>query len=168
MPKMLVIIIAAFLMIAGGVVSAMQHFELGPFAPDEGAEAKPGGKKLSIFSKTKEPPRFLSMDRLVMPIIQGDRITAKLQMALKLETDRDREKKLRKLLPRLKDALFRDLHGYFPRAMSSKNGVDLAMLKERLMIIGERAIGKGLMDDILVQEYMIDKPGAPPRRSPGK
>jgi hypothetical protein len=108
------------------------------------------------------------MDRLVMPIIQGDRITAKLQMALKLETDRDREKKLRKLLPKLKDAMLRDLHGYFPRAMSSKDGVDLAMLKERLKIIGERAIGKGLMDGILVQEYMIDTPGPPaaPRGRP--
>lgn len=162
MPKVLVIVFAALLMIIGAVVSGMQQFELGPFAPDEEETLTPGGKKKASRKKSGEPPRFLAMDRLVMPIIQGDRITAKLQMELRLETDREREPKLRKLLPKLKDALFRDLHGYFPRAMARKEGVDLAMLKERLMIIGERAIGKGLMDAILIQEYLLDRPGSPP------
>ncbi len=162
MPKILVIAVAGFLLLAGAVVSGLQHFELGPFAPEEEDAATPGGNKKASTRKGGDPPRFLAMDRLVIPIIQGDRITAKLQMEIKLETDRKREPKLKKLLPKLKDALFRDLHGYFPRAMAHKDGVDLAMLKERLMIIGERAIGKGLMDAILIQEYLVDKPGSPP------
>ncbi|MDP6174764.1 MAG: hypothetical protein QGF09_11400 [Rhodospirillales bacterium] len=160
MPKILVIIIAAFLLIAGGVAGVLQHFEMGPFAPDEEIVETPGAKKRPTAKKDKKPPRFLAMEPLVVPIIQGDRIAAKLQMSLNLETDRKRSRKLRKLLPKLKDAMFRDLHGYFPRFLARKEATDLNMLKERLLIIGERAIGKGLMDRVLLQEYMLDRAGA--------
>jgi flagellar basal body-associated protein FliL len=157
MPKLLIIIVAGFLMFAGATVSIMQQMELGPFAPDEDAAAGQPGAATRPPSKTQEPPKFVTMDPLVVPVIQGNRVAATIQIQLQLETSEDKMTLLKKMMPRLKDAYIRDLHNYIPRLLRGKKELDLAMLKQRLVIIGERAIGKGLMSDVLIQS-VLDRP----------
>ena len=54
-------------------------------------------------------------------------------------------------LPRLKDAIFRDLHSYFSMQRSEDTGINVDQVKSRLMWAAERAIGKGKVREVIIQ-----------------
>ncbi len=156
MPRMLVIIIAVIIMLAGGAITVMQQMELGPFA-SKAAGGEEGGEQKAEAPKSIEPPRFISMEPLLIPLFQGDNVAATVQIQVQIETTADREPLLTKQLPRLKDAYIRDLHAYVPRLLKEKKDLDINSLKRRLTIIGNRTIGKGMIDGILIQSAMNRK-----------
>jgi len=153
MPKIIIIIFAAIILLAGGAITVMQQMELGPSAPkvDE-AEAE----KKKQAAKKKEPslPRFITMDALTIPVIQGDRVALTLQLQLQIETSEERVDDLNKNMDRLKDAYIRDLHSFIPRLYRKSNILDTEALKTRLKVIGQRTIGKGIIDSVLIQNSL--------------
>ncbi|MBT3989435.1 MAG: hypothetical protein HON14_04440 [Rhodospirillaceae bacterium] len=159
MPKLLIIILAVCILAAGGGVTVMQQMELGPFTKE--AEATPEEKAAAAAAahrkKMLEPPRYVTMEPLLIPIFQGDIVAATIQIQVQLETRGDNESIISKQMPRLKDAYIRDLHSYVPRLLRKNKELDLAALKRRLMIIGSRTIGKGLIDGVLVQSALNRK-----------
>ncbi len=60
-------------------------------------------------------------------------------------------------MPSLKNNNIRDLHAYVPRLLRKPKDLDMASLKRRLFVFGERAIGKGLIDGVLGQSAMNRK-----------
>lgn len=144
MSRIIIIVVAAFIVLAGGAITVMQQMEIGPFAKKVEAPKEDAKKP------TAEPPRFLPMDTLNVPVFANDQVVGTVQFEIQLETTPSREKKLSEQLPRLTDAFITDLRSYLPRVLRDKNNVDTEILKKRLQIIGERTIGKGLFDQVLI------------------
>jgi hypothetical protein len=143
-------VVAGFIVLAGGAITIMQQLEMGPFAPK--VEATPAAAAPRV-----DPVRFVAMDTLVVPIIQNDRVVTTIQIEIQLETTQSREPGLNKQMPKLTDAFVTDLRSYVPRILRDKDDVDTETLKKRLSIIGERAIGKGMFDAVLIQSVLERK-----------
>lgn len=153
MPKIIITAVAAIIMIVAAGVGAMKFLQWGPFAPPPEAAAS----EQASGAKPPKPPRFISMDPLVVPVIQNDAVAAIIQIQVQLEIKEENEDEVRRLLPRLADAFLRDLNGYLPRLIRSDGQLDANKVRSRLFVIGERAIGKGLIDNVLIQSVM-DQP----------
>lgn len=152
MPKMLVIIIAAFIILAGGGVTVMNQMEIGPFAPEVETAAAP--ETMSAEDRPPEVPKFLNMEPIVLSVFKGDRVAGTIQIQIQLETTAKNEAKLKRSMPTLKDAYLRDLNGYLPRLLRDKKQIDVGLVKQRLQIISERTIGKGVLDGVLIQSVL--------------
>jgi len=146
--KKLLVILAAILILAGGAVAAMKWLAIGPFEVAETAEP----------AEEKEPPKesiFIDMDPLMLPVIQGDQIAGLIQIQVKLETvGQDNAIFLKRRLTKISDAFVKDLHGFVPRLLKKKERLDVIILKDRLKVIGDRLLGKGYINDVLVQSVI--------------
>lgn len=145
MMRTIAIAVAVILMIAGGTVGIMKQLEWGPFAPKSGvAAAEP--------TKPAEPPRFLDMDLLVIPVFAEDRVVAAIQIQLKLETKGTaNEDYLNRIKPRLGDAFLRDLYAFIPRLVQKGGQLDVLAIKRRLQMVADKVAGPGKIDNVLVQ-----------------
>lgn len=150
MSRILIMVVAGFIVLAGGAITIMQQLEMGPFAAKH--EAAPAAPTTKV-----DPVRFVSMKPLNVPIIVNDRVISTIQIEIQFETTQSREQGLTKQMPKLTDAFVTDLRSYVPRILRDKNDVDTETLKKRLAIIGERAIGKGVFDAVLIQSILERK-----------
>ena len=159
MPRILIIVVAGFIVLAGGAITVMQQLEIGPFAPKPTEEAEKGGEKAVAkkSSPRNDPTRFVTLDPFVVSIIQNNGVAATVQIEIQLETTQSREPQLTKQMPRLMDAFGTDLRAFVPRHLRDHTQVDTEVLKKRLAIIGEKAIGKGLFDAVLIQNVLERK-----------
>jgi hypothetical protein len=99
------------------------------------------------------------MDVLVIPVIQGERVAATVQIQLKLETDTvDNASEIARLLPRLSDAFLRDLYGFIPRHLRKEEHLDVVLIKDRLQLVGDKVAGPGVIKNVLVQA-VLENPG---------
>jgi flagellar basal body-associated protein FliL len=150
--KKLTIILAVVVALAGATVSVLQWLQIGPFAPkteDAGSAAA---------AKPAEPPRYIDLPPLVVPVFQGDAVVANIQVSLKVEANGAAgEDKIQKIMPRLNDALLRDLYAYIPRALARKDHLDVPQLKQRLLMVSRKVAGEDAIRDILIQS-VIDNP----------
>ena len=106
-------------MIAGATVSVMKTMELGPFAPSPVvAEEGQGDGTPAPKQSQEEPPRFIDVEPLTIPVFHEDRMAATVQIHLKLEAiGEDYEEQILRLLPRISDAFLRDMHAFIPRLL---------------------------------------------------
>lgn len=138
-----------FLMLLTGVtVSAMKWAEVGPFEKEE------------VIPFDQLPVKYLDMDPLLIPLIQEGGVAAVVQMTLKLETrGEENAAELARQMPRLKDALFRDMYGFLPRLLKDREELDVYILKKRLMLTAAQTVRPGkIVSDILIQS-LTDQPG---------
>ena len=144
MPKILIIIVGVFIILAAGGFTIMQQMSIGPFAKKQ---------ELTAAQKAAMPPVYISLDTLLIPVFRGDIVAAIINFDVKLATKPDHESIIKKQAPRLVDAFIRDLHSYIPRVLRKKKklDLDLAVLGRRLMIVGDRTIGKGLIVRVVVK-----------------
>lgn len=142
-------ILAAVLILTVGVVAAMRWLAVGPFEVVEDVEEKKG---------PEEPEReaiLIDMDTLVLPVIQGDQIAGTIQIQVKLETNgQENAIFLKQRLTKVNDAFVKDLHSFIPRLLKKKERLDVIILKNRLKVVGERLLGKGYIDEVLVQSVI--------------
>ncbi len=154
--KKLVIAVAIMLMIAGATVSVLKWLNIGPFAEEE-AEAE--AVETEATGTPGEPLRFITMDVLVIPIFQGEKVVATVQIQLKLEaTNLENASEIAHMLPRLNDAFLSDLYGFIPRHLRKEEHMNLALIKERLQMVGDRVAGPGVIKSVLVQA-VLEQPG---------
>lgn len=145
MVRTIAIAVAVILMLAGGAVGIMKQLEWGPFASKESAAAAEA-------AKPAEPPRFLDMDPLVIPIFAEDRVVAAIQIQLKLETSgAANEEYLNRIKPRLGDAFLRDLYAFIPRVVQKGGQLDVLAIKRRLQTVADKVAGPGKINSVLVQ-----------------
>ncbi len=147
--KKLVIAVAVILMLAGATVSVLKWLGIGPFGGGGAVETEATG------TTPREPPRFVTMDVLVIPIFQGEKVAATVQIQLKLEaTNLENASEIARLLPRLYDAFLRDLYGFIPRHLRKKERLDVALIKDRLQMVGDKVAGPGVIKSVLVQAVL--------------
>ena len=149
--KKLVIAVAIMLMLAGATISVLKWLGIGPFG--DPAEVEATG------TTPDEPLHFVTMDVLVIPIFQGEKVAATVQIQLKLEaTNLESASEIARLLPRLNDAFLRDLYGFIPRHLRKEERLDVALIKDRLQLVGDKVAGPGVIKSVLVQA-VLENPG---------
>ncbi len=151
--KKIVIAAAVMLMLAGATVSVLKWLGIGPFGNGDAVETEATG------TTPGEPPRFVTMDVLVIPIIQGEKVASTVQIQLKLEAGTvENASEITRLLPRLSDAFLRDLYGFIPRHLRKEERLDVALIKDRLQLAGDKVAGPGVIKSVLVQA-VLENPG---------
>lgn len=151
--KKLIIAFALMVMISGATVSVLKWLEIGPFAPtgDEKAE--------EVEEIEEEPPRFVEMDPLAIPIFQGEKVAAVIHIQVKLETmGEENSTLLRREKTRIRDAFVREMHSFIPRMLRKTERIDVSILKTRLRMVSDRVMPGGIISDVLIQS-VTDMPG---------
>ena len=147
--KKIVIAVAVIVMLAGGTFGVLKWLGIGPFGDGDVVEVEATG------TTPGEPPSFVTMDVLVIPIFQGDKVAATVQIQLKLEAaDVESASEIARLLPRLSDAFLRDLYGFIPRHLRKEEHLDVALIKDRLQLVGDKVAGPGVIKSVLVQAVL--------------
>lgn len=148
--KKILIIVAALLILVGGVVSVLKFMAIGPFAKAEAVKVAPVQEEVKSI--------FIDMEPILIPIFKGDTVAAKVQIQIKLETkSKDNAIKIQRSMPKIANVFITDLHAFLPRLIKQQERVDVIVLKARLREIADRKLEKGLIDDILVQS-VLDTP----------
>ncbi|MBC8338792.1 MAG: hypothetical protein ISR51_03615 [Rhodospirillales bacterium] len=150
--KKLILLIALFLMLVGGTIGLLKFLEAGPFKP------KKGSIKKVIEKEIADTTVFIDMEPLAIPIFQGNRVAATVQIQVKLETNNEEKaKRIKDMLPVITDAFVRDLHSFLPRLLRAEERIDVLIIKQRLKLISDKTAGKDTISNVLVQS-IIDQP----------
>lgn len=142
MPKIVIVILAVCLLSVAGAVAIMQQMEIGFFAKE---------KPMTPAEKVKSLRRYIAMEPLSISIFRGGAVATTIELKVQLETQAGNDLIIKKQLPRLKDALIRDLHSYFPRLLRKNKELDMADLTRRMFLISQRTLGKNLINDLSIQ-----------------
>ena len=137
------------IMLVGGTIGLLKFLELGPFKPKKG-EIKEIIKKDIVDSTV-----FIDMETLALPIFQGNRVAATVQIQVKLETNNEvKAERIRQMMPVITDAFVRDLHSFIPRLLRAEERIDVLIIKQRLQMVGDKVTGKGTISNVLVQSIL--------------
>tara|TARA_E500000331_G_scaffold333088_1_gene356968 strand:+ start:105 stop:560 length:456 start_codon:yes stop_codon:yes gene_type:complete len=138
----IVIIIVALIVIAGGGGAVWYFFRQADAPVLEGA----------VEEKSLEEAEFVDIENLSISVIREGRVDRYITISVSLEMhNKDAKAHGDEAFPRLKDAVFRDLHSYFSMQQAGQTGINVAQVKSRLMWAAERAIGKGKVKQVIIQ-----------------
>lgn len=141
-----------FLFLIGGTIGLLKFLEIGPFKP------KKGDVKKVVIEEVVDTTVFIDMDPMAIPIFQGNRVAATVQIQVKLETNNENKaERIKEMMPIIIDAFVRDLHSFMPRLLRAEERIDILIIKQRLQLIGDKVTGKGTISNVLVQS-IIDQP----------
>ncbi len=102
--------------------------------------------------KAAAAPLLVSMEPLVVPVIENNIVTHHLTVSLSLEVaGLSADEKLRNALPRVIDAFNSELYGLLSLRFVRDGGVDLPLVKQRLLLASERVLGSGVITDVLIR-----------------
>ena len=154
--KKVLILVVAVLILVGGAVGVMAFLGLGPFAetpPAEGAEDAASGPATPAADLRPVPA-----SAVVIPLLTDDGVAATYQIEFEYRVpDLDSERLVGKSEARLNDAFVSDLHGFLPRMLRDIGRLDRGILKKRMLMVAERALGAGVVPDIEIKT-VIDRP----------
>ena len=152
--KKLVLIFSLLVMLSGATVGLLKWLELGPFQRFGEAALQ----KEITRDEDSDTTIFIDMDPLGIPIFQGNKVVATIQIQVKLEINGEKNaERIKHIMPVIIDAFVRDLHGFMPRLLKAKERIDVLIVKQRLQYIGDKVAGRGLIRNVLVQS-VIDQP----------
>ncbi|MAO93188.1 MULTISPECIES: flagellar basal body-associated FliL family protein [unclassified Hwanghaeella] len=144
--KILIIIVVVLVLLAGGGGGYYYFFVL-PTQNDMAEPAPP------------PPPdtRLIELDPLRIPVIRGGVVVNYVILNVTLETiGPDNEAFAQKLMPRLRNAFLTDLNGYFA-VVPVEDRILVKSLKRRMLVISGRVLGRGVVNDVLIQNAFKQK-----------
>ena len=146
--KIVILGVAVLLVLIGGAIAVMKALNMGPFADPAAMD----GAAVPAAAPRLEPPRFVDVPPLVIPVFSGGDVAAQIQINVKLETvGTDNERQINRLLPRLNDAFLRDLYAFIPRLLRESDRLNVFVLKKRMQLIADKVAGPGVIESVLIQ-----------------
>lgn len=140
--KKILLLVVLLLLLAGGGGGAYWWFFLGGMGDIEAAEEE---------APPAEPPVFVELDSLTVPVIRGGAVAKYILLKMTLEVaDEAAREAVVERMPRLMDAYLRDLHQYFA-SVPVDSPLNVRIVKRRLLEISRRIAGAERVDDILIQ-----------------
>jgi hypothetical protein len=98
-----------------------------------------------------EGPVFVRLAPINIPVIEGNRVSAQVGVALSLElVEGKTAADLEPLRRQLFDAYINDLYAIFQQRIDPVHPVDANLIKDRLRLTTERLLGPGLVKDVLI------------------
>lgn len=157
--KYFMILVTALMLIGAGGAGGYFFFEqsavasAGKVSKDALASKKAKEYAVAKAKEEIESLRFVEMDPIILPIIDGRGVTQVVTLVITLEAYGDENAKLaEKMIPRLKDAYLQDMYGVLSRKASMKGGlVKTEDLKERLNKISNKVLGEDKINGVLLQ-----------------
>lgn len=145
----ILIVVAIILLLGGG--GATWWFLMGPGAQQTSDMLAEINKPAPVFVPV-EPP-------LVISLIQEGAVTHHVTMGLNLllADDHNLDATVSRM-PLLRDALLTELHSLFALRMVRNAGFESDLVKQRLLLVCERELGKGVVTDILLREIERRQP----------
>ena len=120
----------------------MQQMEVGLFAKE---------KPMTPDEREKFLRRYVDMEPMSISIFRGGAVATTIELKVQLETEAGKDKIISKQLPRLKDALIRDLHSYFPRLLQKSKELDIENLTRRMFLISQRTLGADTINNLSIK-----------------
>ena len=104
-------------------------------------------------------PSYVRFPAIFVPIIEGDRVTRQIGVALTLELAKGQEKQpVEEKRLQLNDAFVRDLYAFFQqRAAVKANDIDEIYLKDRLLKVADNVIGEKAVREVLIEQFFEQK-----------
>ncbi|WP_119165502.1 flagellar basal body-associated FliL family protein [Algihabitans albus] len=100
----------------------------------------------------KPAPLYVSLDKLLVPVIENNRVTHHLTLAISVEVaGPEADAKLREAMPRVIDAFNTELYGLMSLEFVRQGGAELPLVKQRLLLVSERELGPGVITDVLIR-----------------
>lgn len=143
--KRLAIILPVLLIVVGGAAAAVLSMRAQPVL--ESAE-RPAA----------DPPAYLELRPLVLPMIQAGQVTKHLTLKVVVEVNADYVKPVEYALPVIRDAYFSELHGLLAMRYVREHGNMLGLLGERLVLVSDRLLGEGVIGNVLISELGRQNP----------
>ncbi len=141
MKKILIIVVV--LVLAGGGA----FFFLGQKAPEQ-AEVKPKIEKLDV-----QEHHYVRLDTITVTLFDDDQVAGLYTAALTLEiAEADQRSLVSAASSRLRDALFRDLHGLLERRKGIE--VSLDVVKRHMRSTATHELGADVVVDVFVENVL--------------
>ncbi|MBV9521454.1 MAG: hypothetical protein JO010_01590 [Alphaproteobacteria bacterium] len=129
-------------------------------APPDGRaadHAKPEkGEKIVIAG-----PTFVQIPPIVLPVVEGNRVTRTAGLVLVLELEKGRtEAELEPNRVKLRDAFITDFYSFVDQHSQAPRAIDAGAVKARLQATSDRILGPGFVHEVLVQQA-FERPRPP-------
>ena len=146
--KRLVIILVLVLLLAGGGAGAWWFMNQEP----EEAEAEPE-------IEPAPSSQFVKIDPITLPMIRQNQVTRFVTFVITLEMPiADGALQVSLVKRQLMDALFTELHSLLAMQMVLKQGLDSPLVKQRIMKVSQRILGKDKVTAVLIQGVSQQRP----------
>lgn len=147
MNKMVIIGAAGVLLLGGGGAGAM--YAMGMLPGFEAAEEETPAEE--TIAEVMEDGVYVRVDNLTIPVIVGRRVKHSILLSITLQVPNSRAKTdVTAMMPRLRDALLRDLFTRPVQEDSTTGAIDLDDLKQRLLATSRSIAGPDDVNDVLV------------------
>ena len=94
---------------------------------------------------------FLALQPFSAPVVYKDRVRYYVQLGVSLQLDSESSKdRVYKQMPRLRDAILRDLHGTSVLRPGSKRSINFDAVKSRLLAQAQSILGAEVVRDVLI------------------
>lgn len=141
----IVAVVVVLLLGGGGAVLFFQGDSL--FSKSDETEDKSD----TVSSYLRGPIHF-ELKPFAVPIIRDSRVDRYVLLQVKLElVDEDARTEANRLSAKLHDAFISSLYDYYSYVMPGTEGVNLPVIRKRLMRESERTLGKGQIRDLTVK-----------------
>jgi len=152
MIRLLVIVFALIVAIGAGL-GGLIHFRIlpdftGMIVPAEQDGAAPQVEEPVAPERTD--PLFFELEPMLVPVIYDGQLQRNIFIAFRLQVAHGQQEKARFHMSQLHDVYLRALYDLIPKQLETRQTLDLRRLKKRLMVITERVVGPGVIEDILI------------------
>ena len=167
--RLFIIILFGLLLLAGGLVGAYFAFDLG----DELGQVQEAVGVDLLKEPPPPPPNYVPMERMRIPVFRGERVirhvTVRPVLATASEANAAAIARSQRILA---DAFLRELTSYVnlqydefrllaqadDEVLDKRAAENLANIKKRLRLIGNRIVGEGVIDEVLIPEFLERRP----------
>ncbi|MGO1117261.1 hypothetical protein ACTL6U_01030 [Rhodovibrionaceae bacterium A322] len=153
MKRIVPIFILFILLVAGG--AAFWKFGMPllnqeeEVAAEEGAEGE--GDEEEAEAEEVSTANTIAMSPMVLPVIKKGKVSQHVTVVIKLLVpDLYAENKLHNRLPRLRDAFLTEMHSLMSLRFVQENDKDMTFIRKRLMLVGDRILGEGVLEDVVI------------------
>lgn len=150
MKKIILPLLALIMLLSGG---AGAYFYFNGAASEASTGDAPAHAAKKADGDTAPKTAYISMEPIILPIIDRDGISQTISMVISLEvSDEGKLAEIQDKLPKLADAYLSDMYGTLSKKASMEHGViKVSQLKARLMVITNRIMGPDAVNSVLLQ-----------------
>ena len=147
--KRLVIILVLVLLLAGSGAGAWW------FMNQEPEEAQAESEEVELAPSSQ----FVKIDPITLPMIRQNQVTRFVTFVITLEMPvADGALQVSLVKRQLMDALFTELHSLLAMKLVTKQGLDSPLVKQRIMTVSRRVLGKDKVTAVLIQGVTQQRP----------
>ncbi len=159
--RLLILAVSGLLLFGGGGAGAL--FALGIVGGSDGGDDEAKAKVEPEPEPEAEPEpvqaaTYIELKPLAAPVIQGNRVLFNVLLTLSIEiSDQTEKETVARFMPRLRDAMLRELHQIPIKRLDDNSRFDLAEVKGRMLkIVRDTTRNKAVRDVLVIAAFRIN------------